>query len=141
MIITKTRNKHGALVYKQAIQPESCNKEADEQKNAVAWVKENYPEYFTMFFAVTNDSSISVQHMQESVRMGLKSGPSDLFCAKASPLYPAGGFEMKRRMVSKSKTYPAQNDFALAMEADGKFGCICYGFEAFKAAFLDYIGA
>lgn len=139
MKIIKTRNKAGALVYKQHEQPDICYEEAVEQKNAVAWVKENYPDYFPMFFAITNDASISAQHMQESVRLGLKSGPSDLFCAKASRRYSAGGFEMKRRIVSKSKTYPEQNAFALSMETDGKFGCICYGFEAFKAAWLDFI--
>lgn len=141
MKIIRERNRAGILVYKQEFQPDLCRHEAVEQINAIAWLREKHPQYAVMAFHVPNEGNIPVQYRQDLLRQGLLPGVSDIIIIKSSQIFPAGVFEMKRASVAKSKVSPEQRKFIQLAEMDGKMACLTYGAEAFKAAFLDYIGA
>lgn len=140
-MIIKRRNRAGILVYKLAEQPDICFKESVSQINAISWLREKYPQYAPMSFHPANEGQIPVQYRVELIKQGLLSGVSDIVVMKSSRYWPAGVFEMKRDSVRQSTAISAdQKQWLLLNEKDGKFACVCYGAEAFKKAFEDYLG-
>lgn len=142
MKIIRERNRAGILIYKQEFQPDLCPEESVEQINAIAWIKEHYPQYAPLCFHPTNEGQIPAQYRIRLIKEGLLKGASDIIIMKSSRAFPAGIFEMKRASVKRSTSISAeQRQFIQLAELDGKMACCCYGAEAFKVAIEDYINA
>jgi len=139
--IIRERNRAGILVYKQEFQPELCPHEDIEQINAISHLREHYPQYAPLSFHPTNEGQIPVQYRVDLIKQGLLKGVSDIVVMKSSSNFPAGMLEMKRASVKMSTAISSEQRQILQLaEMDGKFACVCYGAEAFKKAFEDYLG-
>jgi hypothetical protein len=118
----------------------ACRKEDAEQIDCVAWVRHHYQAMAKLLMHPPNESKVPVQYRAQLSKMGILPGASDLIL-----LYPASGhpyalFELKRCDRTKSRLSAAQRGVLDAADAVGAFASVCYGFDQFKLAFIDYIG-
>lgn len=114
-----------------------CRLEVSEQIDAMAWLKEFYPEARKVTFHVPNESDAkrSARYQQDLIQQGVTKGVSDIVT-----LYGYGGaFEMKRVIKAKSSVSKEQREFLSNAVAQGKFAALCYGASAFKQAWVDYL--
>jgi hypothetical protein len=116
-----------------------CRYEDAEHIDCVAWVRHHHPEHARLMHHPANESMVRVQYRAKLSKMGLLPGVSDLIL-----LYPASGhpyamFELKRRDRTKSRLSKAQRAVLTAADGVGAFASVCYGFEEFKQAFIEYI--
>lgn len=133
-MIQKVKHKDGYWVYFDDEAAEDCRYEVSEQIDAMAWVKEFYPEARKLTFHVPNESDSKPQHRQSLQQQGVTSGVSDIIT-----MYGTGAaFEMKRCHKSKSSVSKDQRAFLAGAAANRHFAALCYGVEAFKTAWRDY---
>ena len=135
-MIVKKQHADGYWIYwDDAEQKGDCRHEVSEQIDAMAWLKEFYPEARRLTFHVPNESDSKPQHRASLQQQGVTSGVSDIVT-----LWGYGGaFEMKRAIKSKSSVSKEQRDFLRLSHQQGKFSALCYGASAFKQAWLDYL--
>ena len=112
-----------------------CRTERCEQIDSISWLAFNYPERFPLIFHCPGETKASPQHMQMRAKEGVKAGPPDIIDLGGI----VGLFELKRLDRTKSKVSKEQKTFLRAGAEQGHFAVICYGFEQFKAAYLDYL--
>ena len=112
-----------------------CRTERCEQIDSISWLSFNYPERFPLIFHCPGETKASPQHMQMRAKEGVKAGPPDIIDLGGI----VGLFELKRLDRTKSKVSKEQKEFLRAGAEQGHFAVICYGFEQFKAAYLDYL--
>lgn len=112
-----------------------CRTERCEQIDCISWLKHNYPDRWPLIFHCPGETKASPQHMQMRAKEGVKAGPPDIIDLDGI----VGLFELKRLDRTKSKVSKEQKEFLLAGAERGHFAVICYGFEQFKAAYLDYL--
>ncbi|WP_288080645.1 VRR-NUC domain-containing protein [Pseudomonas sp.] len=112
-----------------------CRSERMEQIDAISWLEVNHPDRWPLIFHCPNESRGTPLHMQMRAKEGVKPGVPDIIDAGAV----RGFFELKRLDSSKSRLSPAQREFLQAAADSGAFAAVCYGFEAFKQAYGDYL--
>ena len=106
-----------------------------EQVDAMAWLKEFYPDTRRVTFHVPNESDSKPQHRASLQQQGVTSGVSDIIT-----LWGTGAvFEMKRAIKSKSSVSKEQREFLANAVVQKKFAALCYGASAFKQAWVDYL--
>ena len=133
-MIQKIKHKDGYWVYFDDEASPDCRYEVSEQIDAMAWVKEFYPDARPLTFHVPNESDSKPQYRASLQQQGVTSGVSDIIT-----LFGYGGaFEMKREHKSKSSVSKDQREFLAGAAAQKKFAALCYGAEAFRAAWRDY---
>ena len=135
-MIVKKQHEDGYFIYwDDAEQKGDCRLEASEQIDAIAWLKEFYPEARKLTFHVPNESDSKPQHRASLQQQGVTSGVSDIITLWG----PGGAFEMKRVVKSKSSVSKEQRGFLTNAVAQKKFAALCYGASAFKQAWVDYL--
>lgn len=113
-----------------------CRSERCEQIDAMGWLEVNHPDRWPLIWHTPSETKASPQHMQMRAKEGVKPGVPDIIDAGAV----RGFFEMKRLDSSKSRLTKDQRAFLQAAADSGAFAAVCYGFEAFKQAYSDYLG-
>lgn len=135
-MIVKKQHADGYWIYFGDVSKKSdCRHEVSEQIDAMAWLKEFYPEARRLTFHVPNESDSKPQHRASLKQQGVTSGVSDIIT-----LWGTGGvFEMKRVIKAKSSVSKEQREFLANAVAQKKFAALCYGASAFKQAWFDYL--
>ena len=134
-MIVKKQHADGYWIYFDDEAKGDCRLEVSEQIDAMAWLKEFYPEARKVTFHVPNESDSKPQYRASLQQQGVMSGVSDIVT-----LWGAGAaFEMKRSIRAKSSISKEQRDFLRLSHQQGKFAALCYGASAFKQAWLDYL--
>ena len=134
-MIVKKQHADGYFIYWDDEAKGDCRLEVSEQIDAMAWLKEFYPDARNVTFHVPNESDSKPQHRASLQQQGVTSGVSDIVT-----LWGAGAvFEMKRAIKSKSSVSKEQREFLTNAVAQKKFAALCYGASAFKQAWLDYL--
>lgn len=134
-MIVKKQHADGYWVYCDDSAKGDCRLEVSEQIDAMAWLKEFYPDARKVTFHVPNESDSKPQYRSSLQQQGVTSGVSDIVT-----LWGAGAvFEMKRAIRSKSSVSKEQREFLANAVVQKKFAALCYGASAFKRAWLDYI--
>ena len=134
-MIVKKQHAGGYWIYFDDAAKGDCRHEVSEQIDAMAWLKEFYPDARKVTFHVPNESDSKPQHRASLQQQGVTSGVSDIVT-----LWGAGAvFEMKRAIKSKSSVSKEQREFLRLSHQQGKFSALCYGASAFKQAWLDYL--
>lgn len=117
----------------------ACTSERGEQISCMEWLREYYPDRFSLIFHCPNETNGNIQHGEMRRRQGVKSGVPDIFDAGGTDTWRSGMFELKRLDKSKTKTSKEQKDFLANGASAGSFCAICYGAEEFKKAYLDFL--
>lgn len=136
-MIKKVKHKDGYWVYFDDEASPDCRYEVSEQIDAMAWVKEFYPHARPLTFHVPNESDAkrSARYQQDLIQQGVTKGVSDIVTLHGY----GGAFEMKREHKSKSAVSKEQRAFLSGAARERHFAALCYGAEAFKHAWRDYI--
>lgn len=71
---------------------------------------------------------------------GVKAGIPDIIHLGGTDVWRSGLFELKRLDARKSKVSAEQKAILELADARGSFSAVCYGFEQFKLAWIDYLG-
>lgn len=134
-MIVKKQHADGYWIYLDDAANGDCRLEVSEQIDAMAWLKEFYPEARKVTFHVPNESDSKPQHRASLQQQGVTSGVSDIVT-----LWGYGGaFEMKRAIKAKSSVSKEQRDFLANAVVQKKFAALCYGAAAFEQAWVDYL--
>lgn len=134
-MIRKNQSHDGYFIYWDDEAKGDCRLEVSEQIDAMAWLKEFYPDARKVTFHVPNESDSKPQYRASLQQQGVTSGVSDIIT-----LWGAGAvFEMKRAVKSKSSVSKEQREFLTNAVAQKKFAALCYGASAFKQAWVDYL--
>ena len=134
-MIVKKQHADGYWIYFDDAAKGDCRHEVSEQIDAMAWLKEFYPDARKLTFHVPNESDSKPQHRASLQQQGVTSGVSDIVT-----LWGTGAaFEMKRRVKSKSSVSKEQREFLANAVAQKKFAALCYGASAFEQAWADYL--
>lgn len=134
-MIVKKQHADGYWIYWDDEAKGDCRLEVSEQIDAMAWLKEFYPDARKLTFHVPNESDSKLQHRASLQQQGVTSGVSDIVT-----LCGYGGvFEMKRDVKAKSSVSKEQREFLANAVMQKKFAALCYGASAFKQAWLDYL--
>lgn len=112
-----------------------CRHEWAEQIDCASWLEHNHPDRWPLIWHTPNEAKATANYMAKRQKMGVKSGVSDII---DFGLY-RGAFELKRCNRSMSKVTKDQIEFLAAVDASGGFAAICYGFQAFKQAYVEYL--
>lgn len=112
-----------------------CRSERCEQIDAMGWLEKNHPDRWPLIFHVPNETRGSAQHMQMRAKEGVRPGVADIIDFGLV----RGAFELKRLDRTKSRVSADQRAFLQATADSGGFAAICYGFEAFKLAYADFL--
>ena len=135
-MIVKKQHADGYWIYWDDTAKGDCRHEVSEQIDAMAWLKEFYPDARKVTFHVPNESDSKPQHRASLQQQGVTSGVSDIITLWGS----GAAFEMKRVTKAKSSVSKEQRDFLRLSYQQGKFAALCYGASAFKQAWVDYLG-
>lgn len=134
-MIVKKQHADGYFIYWDDSAKGDCRLEVSEQIDAMAWLKEFYPDARKVTFHVPNESECHPNHRISLQQQGVASGVSDIVT-----LWGTGAaFEMKRCVKSKSSVSKEQREFLRLSHQQGKFAALCYGAAAFEQAWLDYL--
>lgn len=134
-MIVKKQHADGYWIYFDDEAKGDCRHEVSEQIDAMAWLKEFYPDARKLTFHVPNESDSKPQHRASLQQQGVTSGVSDIVT-----LWGTGAvFEMKRAIKSKSSVSKEQWEFLANAVAQKKFSALCYGASAFEQAWVDYL--
>lgn len=134
-MIVKKQHADGYFIYWDDEAKGDCRLEVSEQIDAMAWLKEFYPDARKVTFHVPNESDSKPQYRASLQQQGVTSGVSDIVT-----LCGAGAvFEMKRAIKSKSSVSKEQREFLANAVVQKKFAALCYGASAFKQAWVDYL--
>ena len=134
-MIAKKQHADGYFIYWDDEAKGDCRLEVSEQIDAMAWLKEFYPDARKVTFHVPNESDSKPQYRASLQQQGVTSGVSDIVTLCGT----GGVFEMKRAVRSKSSVSKEQREFLANAVAQKKFAALCYGASAFKQAWLDYL--
>lgn len=113
-----------------------CRVERCEQIDCMSWLLRHYPDRYPLIWHTPGETKGKPQHMAMRAKEGVKPGVPDIIDANGSVI---GFFELKRLDSSKSSLSKFQRDFASNASNAGHFVAICYGFEQFKSAYMDFL--
>ena len=116
-----------------------CRQERAEQIDCMSWLSYNYPAEYALTFHVPNESRGTPMHYAMRAKEGVKAGVPDIIHLGGTAKWRCGLFELKRLDRTKSRVSDEQTYFLEAADSAGSFVAICYGFEQFKLAWLDYL--
>jgi hypothetical protein len=134
-MIVKKWHADGYWIYFDDAAKGDCRPEVSEQIDAMAWLKELYPDARKLTFHVPNESDSKPQYRASLQQQGVTSGVSDIVT-----MWGYGGvFEMKRAVKAKSSVSKEQREFLTTAVTQKKFAALCYGASAFKQAWVDYL--
>lgn len=134
-MIVKKQHADGYWIYWDDAAKGDCRLEVAEQIDAMAWLKEFYPEARKLTFHVPNESDSKPQYRASLQQQGVTSGVSDIVTLRGY----GGVFEMKRAVKAKSSVSKEQREFLTNAVTQKKFAALCYGASAFKQAWVDYL--
>ena len=134
-MIVKKQHADGYWIYWDDAARGDCRHEVSEQIDAMAWLKEFYPEAKKVTFHVPNESECHPNHRISLQQQGVASGVSDIITMWGT----GAAFEMKRSIRAKSSVSKEQRDFLRLSHQQGKFAALCYGASAFEQAWVDYL--
>lgn len=134
-MIVKKQHADGYWIYWDDAAKGDCRLEVSEQIDAMAWLKEFYPDARKVTFHVPNESDSKPQYRALLQQQGVTSGVSDIITLWG----PGGAFEMKRVIKAKSSVSKEQREFLTNAVSQKKFAALCYGAPAFKQAWVDYL--
>lgn len=117
----------------------ACRSERAEQIDAISWLAYNYPAEYALCFHVPNESAGNAMHYAMRHKEGVKAGVPDIIHLGGSGKWRCGLFELKRLDRTKSRVSHEQTAFLEAAAEAGCFAAVCYGFEMFKVAWLEYL--
>lgn len=113
-----------------------CRTERCEQIDAAGWLEKHHPDRWPLIWHTPNETKGTARHMQMRAKEGTKPGVPDLIDANG----PINGFfELKRLDPNKSRLSADQRKFLQAAADRGHFVAVCYGFEQFKLAYVDFL--
>lgn len=134
-MIVKKQHADGYWVYWDDEEKGDCRLEVSEQIDAMAWLKEFYPDARKVTFHIPNESECQPNHRISLQQQGVTPGVSDIVT-----LWGTGAvFEMKRAIKSKSSVSKEQREFLANAVVQKKFAALCYGASSFKQAWVDYL--
>ena len=116
-----------------------CRTERAEQIDCISWLGYHYPAEFSLIWHTPNESSGNAFHHSLRVKEGVKAGVPDIIHIGGTEIWRAGLFELKRQDRTKSRLSDEQKAFLEAADARACFAAVCYGFEQFKVAWLEYL--
>ncbi|MGB2063553.1 MAG: VRR-NUC domain-containing protein [Marinomonas gallaica] len=109
--------------------------EDNEQMAFMDWIKYNLPELEWCLFHVPNSTYTTKRQAEKAVRMGVKSGVSDLILLLPKNGYPYAVIEVKKKGGSLSAN---QKKFLNKHVELGAFVCVAFGLEALKKMINEY---
>ena len=112
-----------------------CPTEVNEQRAFFSWIRREFPEYGAIATHIRNEGVRSYGQATMHKLDGMVKGASDIII----PCSPPFVCEVKRRDHTKSKWQTGQQEYLQSTTSLGAFACVALGFEAAKAAFLDYL--
>lgn len=130
----KITTKNGVHYYDPGFRGD-CRSESCEQIDAMGWIERNHPDRWPLVFHVPNETKATPQYMQRRQKEGVKPGVADIIDFGEV----RGAFEMKRQDRGKSRLSKEQIAHLEAVAASGGFAAVCWGFEAFKAAYSEFL--
>lgn len=119
-----------------------CRSEDAEQIDCMNWLEFNYPDRAGLCFHPANEVTVDRRkrgwhlHLEKRKRKGVKPGVVDIVDLYGTDQWRSGVFELKALDGVLSKD---QREFLQAADERGCFAAVCYGFEQFKVAWLDYL--
>jgi hypothetical protein len=116
-----------------------CRTERAEQIDAISWLTYHYPVEATLTFHAPNETAGNAFHHAMRAKEGVKAGVPDIIHLGGTDVWRAGLFEMKRLDRTKSRLSDEQREFLESASERGCFAAVCYGFEAFKEAWIFYM--
>lgn len=116
-----------------------CRTERAEQIDCISWLGYHYPVEFALVFHCANETRGTQMHYAMRHKEGVKAGVPDIIHIGGTEIWRAGLFELKRMDRTKSRLSHEQKAFLEDGDARGCFSSVCYGFEQFKVAWLDYL--
>ena len=116
-----------------------CRTERAEQIDCISWLGYHYPAEFALCFHCANETLGTKMHYAMRAKEGVKAGVPDIIHIGGTDVWRAGLFELKRLDRTKSRLSDEQRAFLEAADARGCFAAVCYGFENFKVAWLEYL--
>lgn len=122
--------------------PGKCRSETAEQITCMSWLECHYPDRFGLVFHPANEVTVDkrkpgwAMHLEKRRRMGVKKGVADIIDLYGTDVWRAGVFELK---ALNGKPTDEQLEFLEAAAARGSFAAICYGADAFKEAWQEYL--
>ena len=134
-MIVKKQHTDGYWIYFDDAVKGDCRHEVSEQIDAMAWLKEFYPDARKVTFHVPNESDSKPQYRASLQQQGVTPGVSDIITLWGN----GAAFEMKRAIKSKSSVSKEQREFLANAVVQKKFAALCYGASAFKQAWVDYL--
>lgn len=117
-----------------------CRREKAEQIDCISWVSFNYPDEFKLTFHPENESMGNAAHHSMRIKEGVKAGIPDIIHLGGTDKWRSGLFELKRLDARKSKVSAEQKVILELADERGSFAAVCFGFEQFKLAWIDYLG-
>lgn len=130
-----------------------CKVEDAELSDFNNWLNYNYPQYSDLAFHVPNEftadkskGNAKFAHIANRKNKGVKSGICDYVVLPIKKGAPAFLCEFKRKNIAESlKTRQNKQHFEnqlmllSSQKAAGNFAIVALGFEAAKAAFIEYV--
>lgn len=119
-----------------------CRSEEAEQIDCMNWVNYHYPERAILCFHPANEVTVDkrkpgwILHLEKRRRKGVKSGVVDIIDLHGTDVWRSGVFELKKLDGRVDKDQIA---FLEAADVRGCFSAVCYGFEQFKVAWIEYL--
>lgn len=137
MNIIKRLRKDGLTEFRPEVLPETCPPERIEQINAVALVREHYPEIAKLMLHPVNEGRIPPQYRIDLYKQGQLPGASDIIILHPGE-WPYACIEMKR--VKGGSLSKEQRDFLFSTRDAGGYAAISRGADAFHEALKEFIG-
>lgn len=141
----------GVRIYGDVSYRGDCPLEDSDLASAFAWVRFNYPQYSALIFHAETEfnptNSASYAYHAKSTAKGRLDGLADIVCLPISKGAPAFLCELKRKDISKSiaskqrKEHFIKQLLLLSSQIEhGNVGIVALGLEAFKSAWIEYVG-
>ena len=112
------------------------NSERGEHISAVSWFDRTYPHLKKSLIHIPNETQSGISHQLKLNKMGRRAGAPDLILAHKTQAYPYAMIEMKAARGSVSSPQKEMLNHHAEM---GAFCAVCFGFDAFKMAVIDYV--
>lgn len=129
--------------YHSPVSPVKTRSESCEQIDCMNWLAKNYPERFDLCFHCANEVKANAQYMQKRAQIGVKSGVPDIVDVNGRI---TGFFELKKvpyrdekGRINRNTVSKSQREFLEKASKKGHFCAVCYGFEQFKVAYLEFL--
>jgi hypothetical protein len=111
--------------------------EHNHQKLVVLWFRATYPDLAAVFFAIPNGGRRDPATAKRLQEEGVLAGVPDLLLAV--PRGPLAGLFLEMKAVLGGRLSQPQKAAHAALTAQGYAVAVAHGYEAAKAAIVDYL--